>query len=270
MPISAASMLPTAESAWSQPSAIRPGAVGHHLGHQRDADGELAADAQAGQEAVEREVPDARREGAQAGEGRVEQDRQEHRLGPADPVAEDAEDEPADGPADHEDRWWRSRVLVDLAGRRRVAGRGVEQLRDRRLAGQVEELLVHRVEQPAQRGDDEDEPVVARQLPPPVDPAFGSVIGSGGGGVVEDASGEISGREPDGQDRPRGGTIEDHDTTGATRNRSAPTFCGRLATRCADSAEAAKIVAMRGITWLILAARPLLVVVARRGDPAAR
>ena len=49
-------MLPTAESAWSMPSAKRPGAIGHDLGHERDADGELAADAQPGQEAIEGKV----------------------------------------------------------------------------------------------------------------------------------------------------------------------------------------------------------------------
>ena len=59
----AAIMLPRAESAWSQPEGGRPGAVGHDLGHQRDAHGELAADAQAGQEPVEGEVPDARPRG---------------------------------------------------------------------------------------------------------------------------------------------------------------------------------------------------------------
>ena len=69
----------------------RPGAVGHDLGHQGDAHGELAADAQAGQEPVEGEVPDPDREGAQAGEARVEQDRQQHRLDAADLVAQDAE-----------------------------------------------------------------------------------------------------------------------------------------------------------------------------------
>ena len=108
----------------------RPGAVGHDLGHQRDAHGELAADAQAGQEAVEGEVPEADREGAQAGEDRVEQDRQQHRLDAADPVAQDAEDEAADRPADHEDHRRRSRrtrrsspAVAGSPGRRRRAAR---------------------------------------------------------------------------------------------------------------------------------------------------
>ena len=46
-------------------------------------------------------------------------------------------------------------------------GSRADEFRHRRLTGQVEELLVHRVEQPAQRGDDEHEPLVSRQLLPP-------------------------------------------------------------------------------------------------------
>ena len=59
--IIAAVMLPTADSAWSQPERAGAGAVGHDLGHQGHADGELAADAQAGEEPVEHEVPDPSR-----------------------------------------------------------------------------------------------------------------------------------------------------------------------------------------------------------------
>ena len=57
MPMRAASMLPTAESAWSQPSANGRARSGITSATSDDADGELAADAQAGQEAVERRSP---------------------------------------------------------------------------------------------------------------------------------------------------------------------------------------------------------------------
>ena len=66
MLMTAASMLPDRRERLEPAQRERPGAVRHDLGHQRDADRELAADAQAGQEPVEREVPDSRREGAQA------------------------------------------------------------------------------------------------------------------------------------------------------------------------------------------------------------
>ena len=40
--------------------SVRPSPVRHDFGHQRHADGKLAADAQAGQEAIQRKIPDAR------------------------------------------------------------------------------------------------------------------------------------------------------------------------------------------------------------------
>ena len=90
----AAIMLPTAESAWSQPSAIGRARSGITSATSATPDRELAADAQAGQEPIEREVVEPGREGAQAGEQRVQQDGQEHRPGPADPVAQDPKARP--------------------------------------------------------------------------------------------------------------------------------------------------------------------------------
>ena len=163
MLMNAAVMLPTAERACSNPSAIRARAVGHDLGHQRHADGELPSHAQAGQEAIEGEVPRTHGKGAQAREERVDQDGPDHRLGPADAVAQHAERQAPRGPADQEDRRGVPRRLANRRGLRRLAIHG-EQLAHRRRAGQVEQLLVHRVEQPAQGGHDQHEPVVARQL----------------------------------------------------------------------------------------------------------
>ena len=75
---------------------------------------ELPAHPQPGQEPIEREVADAGGERAQARECRVAQDRQHHCLGAAELVAEDPEKEPADRPADHEDRRRDTAVPVDL------------------------------------------------------------------------------------------------------------------------------------------------------------
>ena len=77
---------------------VRPGPRRHDLGHQRHADPELAAHAEPAEEAVDVEVPNAGREDAQAGEERVRQDRDHHRLGAADAVAEDPEEHAADAP----------------------------------------------------------------------------------------------------------------------------------------------------------------------------
>ena len=46
-----------------EPERERPGTVGHHLGDERHSHGELTANAQAGQEPENREVPRIRREG---------------------------------------------------------------------------------------------------------------------------------------------------------------------------------------------------------------
>ncbi len=150
-----------------QPQSVRSGAVGDHLGDQRDPDGELAADAQPGQEPVKSEVPDPHGQGTQAGEGRVGQDRHQHRLGPADPVAEHAEEQTPGRPADHEDHGGVTTVFRDLLRAGSVARRGPQQLGDGGLARQVKELLIHRVEHPAERRHDQDEPVIRGQRPGP-------------------------------------------------------------------------------------------------------
>ena len=77
----------------------RPGAVRHDLGDQGHADGKLPSHAQAGQEAVEREVPKPYENAAQPRERRVAEDGQQHRLGAADLVAHDPEKEARRGPS---------------------------------------------------------------------------------------------------------------------------------------------------------------------------
>jgi hypothetical protein len=136
-------------------------------------EGALAAHAEAGDESVQGEVPEGLRQRAQAGAARVHEDGDEHRFGAANAVAEHAEDQAARGPSEQEDGRRIARVFLDRAsdlGRRRIGREGaLEQFLHGRGAGEVEELLVHAVQQPACGGDDEDEPLVAVQEPPPGD-----------------------------------------------------------------------------------------------------
>ncbi len=142
---------------------VRAGGGGHHLRHQRDSGGKFSADAEAREEAVEREVPITLRERRQARERGVEQDGQHHRLGAAPAVAEDAEGKAADSPAEHEDGGHHAAVVGNLTGRRA----GGQKSSHGGRAGQDENALVHGVERPAERGDGEDPPVISRQFPPP-------------------------------------------------------------------------------------------------------
>ena len=165
--MTAAIMFPIAESACSEPSAMGRLRSDMTSATSETLTASCAADSQARQESIDREVPDPRGEGTQAREGGVAQDGQDHRLDAADLVAEDAEDDPPRRPAEQEDRRRIARVLIDQARLRRVAGLDMQQAADRRDPGQVEELLVHRVEEPPQRRDEEHEPLVSRQVLPP-------------------------------------------------------------------------------------------------------
>ena len=120
------------------PQRERPGPVRHDLGDQGDSHRELSSDSQAGQESIKSEVPNARRKRAQAREGRVAQDGQHHRLGAADPVAEDPEKDPSQRPTDHENHGGEAGLLGNRARGRGRSARYGQQLGDGRLAGQVE------------------------------------------------------------------------------------------------------------------------------------
>ena len=99
----AALMLPERRQRLQQAQRVGACVARHHLRHQRHAHREFAADAQSGQEAVEGEILDVDRQRTQTGEQRVEQDRDHHGLGPADAIAEHAEEQPAARPARDED-----------------------------------------------------------------------------------------------------------------------------------------------------------------------
>ena len=121
---------------------VWPSAVRHHFRHQRNTDGEFTADSEASDEAVEREIPEPDRERTQPGAKRINQNGPHHRFDPPDPIAEDSEGQAAGGPADQEDRGGITAVKGDFLAR-------LQQRLHGRDAGQVEKLLVHRVEQPA-------------------------------------------------------------------------------------------------------------------------
>ena len=175
----AALMLPNADSACKQAKRIGRAARRHHFGDQRHADRELATDAQARQKSIEREVIDRHRKRTEPGTERVHQDRDEHRLGPADPVAEHAEDQAAGRPTGDEDA---RRDVAGVAASRRVSSSGVSAVRDAELRhrlrpSQNEQLLIEAVEQPAEGGHDEHEPVIAIQKLIPR-PAIVRIVGN--------------------------------------------------------------------------------------------
>ncbi len=191
-----------------QPEGVGPRAIGHHLRHERHAHGELSADSQSRDEPVEGEVDESPRQCRQPGTERIDHDRDHHRLGAAEPVADDAEDETAGGPAEHEDAGGEAAVEVDLAfefflllrgHRLRVERLGSKERLHGGLAGQREELLVEAVEEPSERRHDEHEPVVAGQPLPPGP----SVVGrrGGRGGEVRQVGHDVSRGEGWGKDR---------------------------------------------------------------------
>jgi hypothetical protein len=80
-------------------AGVRAGARREHLGHERARHRPLAAHAERDEEAERGEVPPLLRERRQAGEQRVEQDRERQRALAADPVAQHPERDPAERPA---------------------------------------------------------------------------------------------------------------------------------------------------------------------------
>ncbi len=152
-----------------QAEGRRAGFVGDGVGDESHCETEDAAYAHAGEKPINAEIKEAGGERAQAGEHRVEQHGDGENLGPAVNVAHRAEEQAADGPADEEHRSRVGAVFGDF-------GFVVQELLHRGAAAEVEELLVHAVEEPRKRGDGEDEPMVARHQFIP------RLRGGGGGG----------------------------------------------------------------------------------------
>ena len=130
------------------------------------------------------------------------------------------------------------------------------ELGDGRLAGQVEKLLVHRVEEPPQRGDDEHKPLVSRQPLPP-----GTVIELARAARRAASSKCISGWlqqvRPSDDSQGEGGSstrvvasIHDQTMPGRRSQPSGPRARDEVPSRACRSR--AKIDIMRPWTWLIL------------------
>ena len=85
----------------------------------------------------------------------------DHGFDAADAVAQDAEEDSAGGPAEHEDGG-------GVAGRAMASvARAPMQVVDGGLARQAEELLRHGVEHPAHRANAQHEPLIAVEIPVP-------------------------------------------------------------------------------------------------------
>ena len=149
-----------------EPEGVRPSPVGHHLGNQRHADGKLPAHPQPGDESIKGEIPKPGRERGESGAERVDDDRDHHRFGAAIAIADDAEDQTAGGPAEEENAGGKAAIVSDVL---RIGCRTADSQErfHRRLAGEIEELLVEAIKQPPQRRHHEDEPVIAGHPGPP-------------------------------------------------------------------------------------------------------
>ena len=135
-----------------------PHAPWNALSDERRGRAEHSADAKSDQEPIDGEVDPAGRKSREAGESRIDEERRHHRLHASPAVAHHPEENAAGSPAENHRG---GRVGADRAHRvsRR---RDAKELAHRRLARQNEQPLVHAVEQPAGRRDDDDEPVSPR------------------------------------------------------------------------------------------------------------
>lgn len=98
-----------------------------------------------------------------------EDNREQHGLGAAPAIAEHAEDEAARGPSDHEEGGGIPAIFAHLPGCRGATEAGGQEFLHGWGPGKDEELLVHAVEQPAEGGHDEDEPLIPVQETPPLE-----------------------------------------------------------------------------------------------------
>ena len=136
------------------PSILRP-----LLGDERAAHRPLAADADAGEHTKERELPDARRDGAEAGKRRIAENRQHQRSHAAEAIR-NRPPHHRQAPADQEQRKQHRAVIHHNCGRRGLAG-SRQQLGERRDQHERVDERIHPVECPAApRG-----PEAARLIP---------------------------------------------------------------------------------------------------------
>ena len=129
-----------------------------HFLQQRGADAPFRADADAGEEARQRQNLPARRQRARAGENAVEHHRADHGPAAPDAIADDAAEHTADGPAEQRDR---NQISGDA--RQRAEFIGGQKLVQRRTDRQQQGIGFIAVEQPEQHRDAEHAPLPARQ-----------------------------------------------------------------------------------------------------------
>src|SRR2546423_5017405 len=106
---------------------------------------------------------------AAAGEDRIDQNGNDHGAGSAQAIAKDSENESTGGPSKKKNRGEFSAIFFDLFievnsfldGEGGLIGMGVKDLLEGWGPDQIHEVLIHRVEEPAECGDEKDDPAIA-------------------------------------------------------------------------------------------------------------
>ena len=140
-----------------------------YFGHERRGDRPFAADPHRDEETQHHHLLEIRREISQTGENRIHQDRHDHDGTASVFVGERTEEDPSEHAAEQEDPEETVAVFLEI----RVPGFDAEDFLEKLVPGKVENLPLVDVEDPPQRGDDEDEPLVAGH---PAIPRAGGVV----------------------------------------------------------------------------------------------
>ena len=130
--------------------AHRAAILGPFFSHERPAHRPFAPDADARQQPEDRELPDARRDGAEKREDRVAEDRQHQRADAAEAIG-DGPPQQRQSPADEKQREQHAVVIADVAGRGGDA-RSRQQLGQCGHQHERVDERVHAVERPAAPG----------------------------------------------------------------------------------------------------------------------
>jgi len=133
----------------------------------------------------------------------IDQDRQHHRPRSAEAIADDAETKPPAAQPRRNIEVMLAAVLFDvgLLLNRQLRGGSlfIKQLIERRDAHDVHQVLIHRVKEPTQGGDEQDDPTIAIESLIPFEPAvfciFLSLSRSSVVGMTPRLQGKMSGRQ---------------------------------------------------------------------------
>src|SRR5690606_27632750 len=110
----------------------------HDFRNERHSNRKLPTDAQTGQKPVERKIVNGDRKSAQASARRVDENRNDHRLGTADAIAQRSEDQSAGGPPQNKNT---GRIATPL-GYGTIGLGNSQQVTDRRRTRDREQLLI--------------------------------------------------------------------------------------------------------------------------------